>query len=317
MTVIDKTLENFLILICLCAIAILLRSRSSIQPAEQGVFSRLVTDFALPGLIFASLSVEPFHLDRLLPALAMFLTMAVIMVAAWLIGIAMKLSKPVLGSVMLVAGVGSSSTLGYSIVRNIFDNDHHIMNLVVTLGEFGVILPLFTFGVMIAAYFGSQEQSGLAAVRGAFSQFVRSPVFVATILGIAVSHLPFNRNEWVIVTFYELLEVIADSLHVLVAFAIGMMLRPIAFRLLFPLIVLVAGLKLIAEPAFAWFLASVLDLSAAETDLLIIEAAMPSGTIAAVLAARYGCDGAVASSLVVATYLLSLVALPVVIIMIL
>jgi predicted permease len=37
---------------------------------------------------------------------------------------------------------------------------------------------------------------------------------------------------------------------------------------------------------------------------------MPSGTVAAVLADRYGCDGAIASALVVATYGLSLLTLP-------
>ncbi len=37
---------------------------------------------------------------------------------------------------------------------------------------------------------------------------------------------------------------------------------------------------------------------------------MPSGTVAAVLADRYGCDGATASALVVATYGLSLLTIP-------
>ena len=316
MSVIDKTLENFLILICLCVIAIVLRNRATILQQEQGVFARLVTDFALPALIFSSLSLEPFHLDRLMPALAMFLSIAVIMAIAWLIGRAMKLSRPVLGSVMLVAGVGSSSTLGYSIVRSVFDNDHHVMNTVVAMGEFGVILPLFTFGVMVAMYFGNRDSEAVSAW-SALQQFLRSPVFVATVLGIACSHLPLDREQWIISTLYQLFDIISESLDVLVAFAVGMMLRPIALRQLAPLIALVAGLKLVGEPALAWALAGSLDLRPLESDLLVIEAAMPSGTIAAVLAARYGCDGAVASTLVVATYLLSLVALPVVILMVL
>ncbi len=44
---------------------------------------------------------------------------------------------------------------------------------------------------------------------------------------------------------------------------------------------------------------------------------MPSGALAAVLAARYGCDGAIASTLVIATYVLSLVALPLILLVVL
>ncbi|MEM9107608.1 MAG: AEC family transporter [Pseudomonadota bacterium] len=280
------------------------------------MFARLVTDFALPALIFASLSLEPFHLDRLLPAFVLFLSIAITMFFAWLIGRAMNLSKPVLGSVMLVAGVGSSSTLGYSIVRSLFDNDQHVMNLVVTMGEFGVILPLFTFGVMVAMYFGRQEDMEHSAV-SALRLFVASPVFIATVLGIAFSYAPLDREQWLVDALYELFAIISGSLDVLVAFAVGMMLRPIPLRQLAPLILLVAGLKLVGEPVLVWLLADSFHLEVLESDLLVIEAAMPSGTIAAVLAARYGCDGAVASSLVVATYLLSLIALPLVILFVL
>lgn len=38
--------------------------------------------------------------------------------------------------------------------------------------------------------------------------------------------------------------------------------------------------------------------------------AMPSGAVAAVLASRYGCDGAIASSLTPGTYIVSLITIP-------
>lgn len=315
MSVFDKTLEQFLVLICLSGLAILLRSRSSILKEEQGVFARLVTEFALPSLIFCSISLKPFTLDHLLPAAAIFSSIALVMIAAWLIGRALKLSRPVLGSVILVAGVGSSSTLGYSIIKNVFHNNHEIMNQVVIMGEFGVILPLFTFGVMIAMYFGQPENSD-GQLLPTFLKFFRSPIFIATILGVAFSHMGLDQESWLMRILYDLLKVIGASLDVLVAFAIGLMLRPIDFRKLLPIIAIVVGLKLVLEPVLAWTIAETIAetiaLPTVSRELLIIEAAMPSGTIAAVLAARYGCDGAVASSLVVTTYLVSLVALPIV-----
>lgn len=311
MSVFDKTLEQFLVLICLSGLAIILRGRGSILKQEQDVFARLVTEFALPSLIFCTISLEPFTVSRLLPALSMFVSIAVVMLVAWLIGRAMRLSRPVLGSLILVAGVGSSSTLGYSIIRNVFNNNHEVMNQVVTMGEFGVVLPLFTFGVMIAIYFGRKEDDEVS-FGASFVRFFRSPIFLATVLGIVFSHMGFDQNAWLMKFLYSLLKVIASSLDVLVAFAVGLMLRPIDFKKLVPLIAVVVGLKLVLEPTLALTIADALSLPKINRELLVIEAAMPSGTIAAVLAVRYGCDGAVASTLVVATYLLSLIALPLV-----
>ena len=111
----------------------------------------------------------------------------------------------------------------------------------------------------------------------------------------------------------DFLRLASDSLSFLVAFTIGLMLKPVAYREIAPLIALVAGLKLIVEPLIAGGLALVLALPTITRELLILEAAMPSGTLAAVLAARYGCDGAVASAVLIATYILSLFLLPMVV----
>lgn len=46
-------------------------------------------------------------------------------------------------------------------------------------------------------------------------------------------------------------------------------------------------------------------------EVLVIESAVPSGAIAAVLAERYGCDGTLASTIVIISFLVSLVTLPV------
>lgn len=81
------------------------------------------------------------------------------------------------------------------------------------------------------------------------------------------------------------------------------------YSLLVSVFVLVA-LKLIVEPLVAVASAILLAITALDREILVIEAAMPSGALAAVLAARYGCDAATASTLVIATYVLSLVALP-------
>ncbi len=71
-----------------------------------------------------------------------------------------------------------------------------------------------------------------------------------------------------------------------------------------------AAIKLIVKPIISFVIAEMEVLPTLDTEILLIETAMPSGTVAAVLADRYGCDGAIASALVVATYCLSLLTIP-------
>ena len=46
--------------------------------------------------------------------------------------------------------------------------------------------------------------------------------------------------------------------------------------------------------------------------ILLLESSVPSGAVAAVLASRYGCDRSLAGWMVVGTYLVSLITIPLV-----
>ncbi|MDA4844265.1 AEC family transporter [Hoeflea poritis] len=301
--------EALIILVALCGAAIWLRSRNTILPEEQDVFGRLVTDFALPAVILLSLSKVPFSLQALLPALLLFAVSIAIMVPAWMIGNALGLKRKVLGSIILVSGFGGSSTLGLSLIRRAFHDDSVVMRDSVLMGEYGGLLSVFTLGVAVAIYFGRDEDKETSLWEACRPFFV-SPIFIAMILGTAISMIGLPQNNMLVHIVEDALRVAGRSLIVLVAFSIGLSLRPIALRELAALIIVAGLLKLIAEPLFAWSLSLSFALPHLEAELLVLQAAMPSGAISAVLAKRYGCDGAVASALVLATAVLSLVSLP-------
>jgi predicted permease len=75
-------------------------------------------------------------------------------------------------------------------------------------------------------------------------------------------------------------------------------------------------LSLVLQPLTALVLASATTLPLLQTQVLVVETAMPSGMIAAVLSARYGCDGELASVLVIATCIFSLVTLPIMLVVV-
>ncbi len=305
----DSLFDSFIVMLALVGAAVWFRRRNVIQEREHGVFARLVTDFALPALIFANLSSEPFRARSFELALVLFSAIAVVMTAALLAGRWMRLDRPVLGSVILVSGVGSTSTLGYSLLQNIYGDNTEIMSQLVVMGEIGVVLPLFTVGVAIASYYGENNDQA-PTIADALKTFVRSPIFLAFVLGVLASAIGLPQSSRVVELLSDFLGIASASLTFLVAFTIGLMLRPVGFQQFAGLFVLVCALKLMLEPLVAGGFAFVLGLPDFQRDILVIEAAMPSGALAAVIAARYGCDAAIASALLIATFVLSLFAVP-------
>lgn len=306
-------IQSMAVIIGLILVVILLRYKSVITIQHKPVFGRLVTDFTLPALIFTSLSRQPLMKDELMAVGAMMISLLTCMMLAWVVGKSLKLDPRTLGAFILVAAFGSSSTLGYALVSQAFSSQPAALAEAVIISELGVGILIFTVGVAVAMYYGRQEgnspTSGLKA-------FLVSPIFIALILGLAFAYFNPGLPGPVTTVAFRILDLIGESLPVFVALAIGLMLKPIPFRSLSYLIIAVAAIKLVIKPLISLAIADTELLPPMTTEILLIETAMPSGTVAAVLADRYGCDGATASALVVATYALSLLTIPLIMLLV-
>lgn len=303
----SSLIQSMAVIIGLILVVLLLRYKSVITIQQKPVFGRLVTDFTLPALIFTSLSRQPLAKDELLAVGAMMISLLVCMMLAWLVGRALKLESRTLGAFILVASFGSSSTLGYALVSQAFSGQPAILAEAVIISEIGVGILIFTVGVAVAMYFGRPEGSSLTS---GLKAFLISPIFIALILGLAIAQFNLTLTGPAATIAFRILDLIGESLPIFVALTIGLMLRPIPLRSLSYIIIAAAVIKLIAKPLIAFTIAETEFFPSMETEILLIETAMPSGTVAAVLADRYGCDGATASALVVATYGLSLLTIP-------
>jgi hypothetical protein len=302
-------LGSLFILVALVLLTLLLRKCSILTSEHQTLFSKLVTDFALPALIFSTLSRQAIDIQKLLPALIMTGTILIACSLGFAAGKLLKMDRKSLGAFVLVSGWGSSSTLGYALIMQCFGNNPEAMGDALIISELGAGVPLFLLAIPFAMYFGREhadERDMLASV----AEFFRSPMFIALVLGIAFSYFKLPQENIVVKTIYSLLGIIGDSIEIFTAFAVGLMLQKIPFRRMLPPIAALFVINLIAEPLLALGGAHLFGLSRLEDQVLVLEAAMPAGAIAAVVAARYGCNGGLASALVIAMYVLSLGTIP-------
>jgi predicted permease len=299
-----RVISSIVVLVGLILLAMVLRRVGLVKEEQGPLFSALVTRVTLPALIFTSLAKSVLHWEFALLALIMLAAEVASLGLAWLGGRRLRLPPPQLGSVMLVAGFGSSSLLGYALVSQVYGNDSQAIAEAVIISELGVGPALFTLGTMIALYYGSSGADAGARMVEAL-KFFRSPIFISVLAGLLWSLLGLPTNAPILEPVFQGIGLLGAANTFLVAMTVGVLLHLEAPRSLITLGLLAVTIKLILKPVMVWLPALGLGLSDTEIQILVLEAAMPSALLTVVLASHYGCDAKLASRLVFATSLAS------------
>lgn len=280
------------------------------KDSHQPVFNRLITELILPATIFSTVAASTIRAEQLIGAGIMLGSVLTCCFLAYLACRALRFSSRLTGSVVLLSGFGSTSTMAYPLMSQTFGPGSEGMIFGIMVGELGVCIPGLTIGVLIAAYFGSRDENKRPDLLQIVKNFLHSPLFIALILGLAVSQIPpasALMQTWFAETLFGYF---AHGLEILVAISVGLMLRPVQIRLLLPVFAVIVSLKMLLQPALVLLGAGIAGFPDLFTMILVIEASMPSGAVATIIANRYGCDGATASTMVIATYLIGLVTIP-------
>lgn len=288
----------------------ILKQRGVFTPAHLPIFGKLITELVLPIAIFSTLSVS--HLEpRLLFAGMIYLTVSLVTCGiAFLACRYFNFSNAVTGSIVILAGFGSTSTIAYPLIAQTYGQGSEALTNAMVIGEFGSALPFFTIGILLVSYFGRTEGSAAQAAFASLRSFVRTPIFISLVAGVLVSLIaPVSAlmTTPLVTGFFDYFN---NGFELLVAITVGLMLRPVKIREISRYLAIALPLSLLFMPLAIFTIATLTGVSALAREILVIEAAVPSGAIAAVIAERYGCDGPLASTIVVVSFLCSLVTLP-------
>jgi len=300
----ENLIQAIIVLIALISLGMLLRRSGMLREEHSSVLANLVTNVTLPALIFTSLAKHPIGKEQVLLALVMIVAEIVCIFLAMIAGNLLKLSRIQKGAFILVSGFGSSAFLGYALVKQVFTASPDALADAVVISELGVGILIFTVGVMIAMYFGSGAIDPREQAAETF-KFFRSPIFIALVLGILYPFLPVPQDNIIMSTIFRILNVLKNANTVLVALTIGVLLQFKRFRYVIPVLAAACVIKLIIQPVLVSFQANWFGFHLLYKKVLILEAAMPSATLAAVFASRYGCDSELASIMVFVTTILS------------
>lgn len=302
-----RAVAIFFLLVILIQI---LKRRGTFTTANLPTFGRLITELVLPITIFSTMAVSHVEFQYVFAAL-IYLTVSLLMCGvAYLICRFFNFSNAITGSLVILSGFGSTSTIAYPLIAQTYGAGSEAMTRALVIGEFGSVIPFFTLGILLVAYFGRKDDTKKGVLTESVKSFVKTPIFLSLVAGLVVSFIPPVSALMASDFFAAFFAYFNNGFEMLVAITVGLMLRPVKIREILPYLAIAIPLALIVMPLAVYGLATATGIPAMTREILVIEAAVPSGAIAAVVAERYGCDGPLASTIVVVAFFFSLVTLP-------
>ncbi len=169
------------------------------------------------------------------------------------------------------------------------------------IDAFVTTLWLYTAGVYWARRQGEGGESAPPLLR-----LLATPASISVIVGLAMSLLGLHLPP----PLERLAALLGGATVPLVFLALGLRLDWKEVRGRLRPILAASVIRLGIAPAVAFGAALTLGLRGPVRDAAVLEAAMPSSMMAAVVADRYGCDGPLGTAAVVLTTLLGVVSIP-------
>ncbi|CAN5874261.1 AEC family transporter [soil metagenome] len=187
-------------------------------------------------------------------------------------------------------------------------------------GNMGIPIALFAFGVPGAAFasiyyvvssfmsntFGSIIASaGQTSVQAALKQSLRVPVLYAAIAGLLLNTFGGKLPDGV----FRSIDLLAGAAVPGMLILMGIQLRAAPLLQEHGLVLRSVAVRLLIGPLIAWLLCYLLGVDGVERSVLILQAAMPTAVMTAVLATEYDIAPRLVASIIFFSTLLSMVTL--------
>lgn len=312
LTLFAATLQALAPLFGLIALGYLLKRARVLHAAHAPVLNGLVVNATLPALVLHSL-LHAGPIPRSSAWLPFLVIGSELLVGCCVFAVsrAFRLSRAEQGSAILVGVFGNTGFLGYPITLALMPA---VFTSAVLIDNFGMAVPLYCTAPIIGAAFGAAQGNS----REMLKRVARSPILIAAVTGILLRQFPLPPQ----ITHDMLLSDIGAAIDKcltylgqgttpLVLLALGLSLQPGAVKKYAVPLILTNTAKLILEPLIVWPLCRFVGLSAEQTALTVMIAAMPTSVMASVLSGQYDLAGEFAVATVFTTTLLSAIAIPI------
>ncbi|MCX6163311.1 MAG: AEC family transporter [Ignavibacteriae bacterium] len=303
--------ENVLAFAVLVAVIYYMKLKNIFKEGDGSIFSRLLIDVALPGVIFYQLASSKVNSQQLKLIGIMFFTGMIVIFLAFFICKLMKWDRPTTGAFIITSSFGSSALLGYPLIQMTFPNNPEAMSDAILISELGVGLPILTLAPFISIWFGHKGSHELNILKLVL-KYLKSPIFILLIAGIVVSKFNLDFNNYYLTPVKSIMLVLNNGLGILSCVVLGIYLKPQSLRGILLLIIISAVLQMGIQPLFTSLQADIFSVTDIQKKILVFISSMPAAILGPVFAARYDCAPDVASSLAYSHIIIAMISIPLV-----
>lgn len=304
-----QTVAAFALVVVVCLV---LKQEGIFQEKHNSLFAGLLTKAAIPAAIVSHLALNRLEARQALMIIPIMIAVCLCVAAAWGAARLLRLDRPRTGALMLASGFSSSTLLGYPLVQYAFPGNPGAMTDAILISELGMGLPIFTLGVGIAMYWGAAGTDKGARFQVLWNYF-RSPIFLALVVGLLLAPVGLDPGEPALAPLFSACRMIDAAIALLSSLILaGQLGWDQNWRSVLGLLAVAAVIKFGLQPWLSAVQAPILGLTWEQSQVLILESAMPAAILGVVFATEYRCAAATAAALAFGTIILSLAAVPVV-----
>ena len=304
-------LNSLIPIFAVIGLGIVLRRREFLDEAATLSFNRFAYYFGLPLFLFFKLSnVDSAGGLANSYTFTLLLTTVIAMICGWLVATITGMKFASRGAFVQASLRGNLAFMGLPLVTFLISDldvsQRDPIDAAVLISLAPVIIFFNVASVAILAIYNEDSESNFSWARVLWN-VVSNPILLACLAGLFAQNL-----EWQVPpTIDRTCQIIGASAFPMALIGIGSQLATISITSQFRLPIGSTLIKCIVCPAACWLIATLIGLSGAERQVLVILAAMPTAVSSYVLAEQMNSDADLAASSVVVSTAASMLTLTV------
>jgi predicted permease len=270
---------NFVLIFVFLLLGIVLQNVKRFPKNTYKILNRIVIYICLPALALYYIPKIKWSNDLLFPISVAWIGFIVSYLLFSLLGKKFGWSKKLIGCLIITAGLGNTSFLGFPIIQALYGEEG--MKTAILVDQPGSFVVLSTLGILVATLFSSGSPNGFHIAK----KILFFPPFITFILACVMNILDFDFHEYV----EFVLQKIGSTMTPLAMLSVGLQLRFDRKSQHWKFLGLGLLYKLVITPAMFYLLYVVLlQQHTKSIQVAIMESAMAPMITACILASSHG-----------------------------
>lgn len=272
-------MNNFILIFVFLLLGVILQYVKRFPNSIYKVLNKIVIYLCLPALALYFIPKIKLDIHLLYPIGVSWIGFVMAIMVFGLLGKKLKWSKKLTGCLILTAGFGNTSFLGFPIIQALYGEEG--LKMAIVVDQPGTFVVLSTLGILVAMLYSSGSANGMEIVK----KIVLFPPFISFLLACFMNVFHYDFHEYIQFS----LQKIGTLMTPLAMLSVGLQLHFDKKSKHWKFLRLGLAYRLLFAPALIYFLyVVVMGQHSKMIQVSVMESAMAPMISSAIIASSYG-----------------------------